>query len=210
MSGIADPYGDALGQAIRWLISVVFVYWAFLFAGALGFRLLVPTFAGAPPRAVAVVVTAWPIALGAQLIGQDLLPTLFFAAVGVVWGLTMPLPKRTVFSDGPIRGGAIVGLAFGAIGAVIGVEWAILWCAIRLFRRKSLEAAATAICAAIMPALFLATQLPHASLSANAIYVIVEVMILGVLALIGFIRWLWQSEDEPEGGAPEMVAATDS
>ena len=212
--------GDALGFAAVWPIQAILAFYPFMIAAALGFRLLVPTFAGAPPRAVAVVVTTWPVALGAQLVGQDLVSTFFYTAIGIAWGLAMPLPKTTALSGDPINGGAIVGLAFGALAfgppntpAAVPLEFAILWCAIRLLRGKSIEVAATAMCAAIMPALFLATQLPHASLNGQAVYRIAEVIILGVLALIGFIRsMLWLEDADPEEDAQEepadMVEAT--
>ena len=47
-------------------------------------------------------------------------------------------------------------------------------------------------------ALFLGTQLPHASLAGNAIYVMVEVMVLGVLALIGFVRSMMLADDDAD------------
>jgi hypothetical protein len=209
-AGITDPYGKAIGQAIQWSIAVLFALGGYLFAAALSFRLLVPMFSGAPPRAVAVVLTTWPIALGASLIGGN---TLFFAAVGAAFGLAMPLPKTTLLSGDPIKGGAIVGLGFSSFAGLLPMEFAIAWCVFRLWRGNSSEAAATAICAALMPALFLGTQLPHATLSGNALYVIAEVMILGVLALIGFIRsMLWledaDSEEDAQEEPADMIEAT--
>ena len=207
VAGVTDPYGGVIGDAVVWSISALVVLWAFLLAAALSFRLLVPTFAGVPPRTVAMVVTTLPVALGAQLVGQDLANTIFFAGVGILWALMMPMPKKTLLSDDPVIGGAIVGLAFGAFAGVVLIEFAIAWCVIRLLRGKTIEATATAICAAMMPALFLATQLPHASLSGNAIYVMVEVMVLGVLALIGFVRSMMLIDDEDED--PQDAEATE-
>jgi hypothetical protein len=110
----------------------------------------------------------------------------------------MPLPKKTLLSDDPILGGAIIGLAFGALAGLVLTEFAIAWCAVRLLRGKTIEVTAAAICAALIPALFTVTQLPHASLSANAVYVMGEVLILGCLALIGFVRWMVVVDDDPE------------
>jgi hypothetical protein len=210
LAGITDPYGGAIGDAVVWSYSAILVYWAFLLAAALSFRLLVPTFAGVEPRKVAVVVTTLPIALGAQLVGQDLPNTIFFAGVGVLWALAMPMPKKTLLSDDPLLGGAIIGLAFGALAGLVLMEFAIAWCAIRLLRGKTIEVTAAAICAAMMPALFIATQLPHASLSANAIYVMVEVLILGVLALVGFVRAMFVVDDDPEDEGTEDAEAVEA
>lgn len=201
VAGVTDPYGGVIGDAVVWSISTLVVLWAFLFAGALSFRLLVPTFAGVRPRTVAMVVTTLPVALGAQLVGQDLSNTIFFAGFAVLWALMMPMPKRTVLSDDPVIGGAIVGLALGAFAGVVLTEFAIAWCVIRLLRGKTIEVTTTAMGAALMPALFLGTQLPHASLAGNAIYVMVEVMVLGVLALIGFVRSMMLAEDDADGDA---------
>src|ERR1035437_4854757 len=41
-AGIADPLGDVIGKATVWPIDEVFVFPTFMFAAALGFRLLVP------------------------------------------------------------------------------------------------------------------------------------------------------------------------
>ena len=203
VAGITDPYGDALGQASWWVVAVVLVMWAYLFAAALSFRLLVPTFAGAPPRAVGAVLMTWPVALGAYLFSSDLAFTGFFVAIALAWAITIPLPKRTVLTDEPIKGGAVVGLALGTVAEIIGLEWAILWCALRLYRGKSVEVAATGVCAAILPALFLVSQLPHASRSMTALYLVAEILILGGLSMAGFLLWLFPRQETDPADEPE-------
>jgi len=189
VAGVTNPGETAIGWAGWWPIAALLVFYPYFVGAAIGFRLLVPAFAGAPPRAVAAVVTTWPLALGAALVSLDVASTLLFAAVGVAWGLTMPMPRQTVLSNNPVKGGATVGLAFGAFAQTLGVEWAIVWCVLRLFRGKTLEVAATAICAAIIPALLLMSELPHASRTATGMYVTAEVLMLAGLSLAGFILW---------------------
>jgi hypothetical protein len=201
LAGITDPYGDALGKATLWPVAAVFAFYPFMIAAALGFRLLVPTFAGAAPRRVAVVVMVWPVGLGAALVSQDLVFTGFITLVAIAWALVMPMPKKTVLTDNPIWGGAIIGVALGTFSPILGLEWAILWCVLRLLRGKTLEVAATAVCAAIMPALFMASQLIQGTRSTNAIYITAEVLMLAVLAFAGFVRWQFSAaDDEDEDG----------
>jgi hypothetical protein len=199
VAGITDRYGDALGKATMWPIAAVFAFYPFMFAAALGFRLLVPTFAGAPPRVVAAIVVSWPVGLGVLLIYPDITFDLFILAMAVVWSQVMPMPKRTVLTDQPLIGGVIIGLALSAFSHDFGLEWAILWCVLRLWRGKSLEVAATAICAGIMPALFLASQIRQGAHSPATLYITIEIMVLGVIALAGFVRWqFWPEGDEDD------------
>jgi len=211
LAGITDPYGDALGKATLWPVAAVFAFYPFMIAAALGFRLLVPTFAGAPPRAVAVVVVAWPIGLGAALVSVDLAFTGFIILVAIAWALVMPMPRKTVLTDNPIWGGAIVGVALGTFSPILGLEWAILWCFFRLLRGKTLEVAATAICAAVMPALFIASQLIRGTKSTNAMYITAEVLLLAALSFAGFLRWQFSpvtDEDEDGKGSDEEASET--
>ncbi|MFI5258702.1 MAG: hypothetical protein ACHQ01_03710 [Candidatus Limnocylindrales bacterium] len=187
LAGVSDQYGAAIGIELFWPVAAVLVFYPFFAAAAIGFRLLVPTFAGAPPRAVAAVVTTWPVALGAFLISADPAATVFFGAVGLVWGLTMPLPKRTLMTADPVKGGAILGLAFGAFALWDGMLIAIVWCAWRLYKNNAAEEAATALCAAFVPGLLILNQLPTSSPDISALYLTAEVLILACLSLAGFV-----------------------
>lgn len=187
LAGVSDQYSAAVGIELFWPVAVLLVFYPFLTAAAVGFRLLVPTFAGAPPRAVAAVVTTWPVALGGLLISSDIWTAIFFGAVGLAWSLTMPLPKRTLLTIDPVRGGAILGLAFGAFAIWDGMLVAIIWCAWRLYKNHAAEATATALCAAIVPGLLILTELPKSSGDVQALYLVAEVLILACLALAGSI-----------------------
>ena len=118
--------------------------------------------------------------------------------MGVSWGLIMPMPKTTILTNQPVRGGIVVGLTLGALSPVLTLLLAVLWCAVRLWRGKALEVAATAMCAALLPTLFLATQLRQVAHSAGGMEITFEVMALGLLALAGFLRWQFSAEDEDE------------
>jgi hypothetical protein len=208
-SGITDVYGDALGKSTSWPIAAIFAFYPFLFAAGLGFRLLVPTFAGVKPRTVAVVVMIWPVAFGVWLISSDLAFSAFMAAMAVVWALAMPMPKTTVLTDQPVRGGIIVGLALGALSPALTLILPIAWCAVRFWRGKSLEVAATAMCAAIVPALFLATQLRQVTRSPRAVEIVIEVLVLAALSLAGFARWQFSSDDDEEDEAEEGLSESE-
>lgn len=187
LAGVSDTYGAAIGIELFWPVAAVLVFYPFFGAAAIGYRLLVPTFAGAPPRAVAAVVTTWPVALGAFLISSDAAVTIFFGAVGLAWALAMPLPRKTLLSDDPLKGGAMLGLAFGAFALWDGMLVAIVWCAWRLYRRNSLEVAATALFSAIVPGLLILDELPTASHDTQAFYLTAEVLILAGLSLAGVV-----------------------
>ncbi len=212
LAGVSDQYSAAIGMELFWPIAVVLAFYPFLAAAAIGFRLLVPTFAGVPPRAVGAVVTTWPVALGGFLVSSDMGIAVFFGAVGVAWALTMPLPKKTLFSVDPVRGGALLGLAFGAFAIWDGMLIAIIWCAWRLYRNNSAEVAATALCAAIVPGLLILGELPTASTDVQALYLVAEVLILACLALAGFVlsrrpRIGTSSRDESEDPPEAMDEA---
>jgi hypothetical protein len=207
-AGVTDPLGDAIGKATTWPIAEIFAFYPFMFAAALGFRLLVPTFAGVPPRTMAVIVMSWPIGLGSLLVSGDVPFSLFLVAVAVVWALVIPMPRRTVLTDNPVWGGAIVGLALGTFSPMLGLEWAIAWSALRLYRRKTIEVAATALCAGIVPSLFLASQLRAGAHSSSTLYITAEVLVLALLSLAGFIRWeFFSGDDEDETDDQEADAA---
>lgn len=211
VAGVTNPYGDALGKASWWVVAVLVDLWAFLFAAALSFRLLVPTFVGAPPRIVAGIVMTWPVVLGVFLIGADVASMALFAAVGIAWAMVTPMDRKTVLTDEPVKGGVLIGLSFGVFAELVGAEWAILWCAIRLYRGKSIEVTATAMCAAMMPALFLVSQTPRASLKGSALYLSIELMVLAVLALAGFIRYSRTGDEDDEAeDASEVGEAAES
>jgi hypothetical protein len=185
---LTDQFGAALGIAAWWPILVVLAFYPFLFAAALGFRLLVPTFAGAPPRAVAVVVTTWPIFMGSTLILGDLASSIFFACVAIAWAMAMPLPRKSILEDDHIKGPAMIGLMFGAFLPWDGMLIAIAWCGWRLYKRNSVEAAITAVCAAVIPAVLIAFDLPSASSSTRTVATWgVEILILGAIAVGGLV-----------------------
>jgi hypothetical protein len=209
-AGITDPLGDAIGKAMMWPIAEVFAFPAFMLAAALAFRLLVPTFAGVPPRTMAMIVMSWPIGLGSLVVSSDVPFSLFLVAIAIVWALVIPMPKRTVLTDNPVKGGIIVGLTLGALSPILTLILAIVWCALRLYRRKSLEVAATAMCAAIVPALFLASQLRQGTRGANAVEITIEVLILAALSLAGFIRWEFFSAEDADEDADAYADGQDA
>ena len=114
-----DRIGYALNLVLYLPIPIFFGLAPFFLAAMLGFRLLVPTFAGAPPRAVAALVVAWPVMLGAWAV--TMLPTmaLWMAVVALVWSRLMPLPKQDILRRGPVAGGIVIGMALSSL-AVLG------------------------------------------------------------------------------------------
>lgn len=181
VAGVTDRYGAAVGLELLWPISVLLVFFPFLIIAALGFRLLLPADEEARPRALAVAVATWPLALGAGIVSMDPLGVLFFAAIGAIWGLTMPLPGKTLLSGDPIKGGLVVGLAFGSLLLVEGVLWGILWCAWRIYKGASVDVVATAAGAAVVPVLLLVDELRTTSIAGVALDFAVEVVgLIGV------------------------------
>jgi len=178
---------DRIGEALAWTLvtpvhrlNVPFAQ--FFLASFLGFRLLVPTFAGAPPRAVAVVVVTWPLAFAGLVNYGNLSNALWFGAIGVSWALILPLPKKNLLTYGPIIAGIIAGLAFGSFAQPsVGLEVAIIWCAWRLYRRHLDEVAATSIAAAFLPAA-VAVHNPAAMFTGPAVYTTTLIAILLALA----------------------------
>jgi hypothetical protein len=177
---------DRFAEAIAWTL-VTPVQWLnvpfaqFFLASFLGFRLLVPTFAGAPPRTVAVIVVTAPLAFAGFINYGDASSALWFGAIGVVWAFTMPLPSKSLLTHGNVVGGIIAGLAFSSFSFAqpqLGLEAAILWCAWRLYRRHMDEVAATAIAAAFVPAILAAHDLPALHFTGQAVLLTTEVAIL--------------------------------
>jgi hypothetical protein len=184
---IRIPPPDRIGEAIAWTLVTPLAraeqFAPFFLGSFLGFRLLVPTFAGVRPRIVAVIVVTWPLAVAGFASYGDLSSALWFGAIGVVWALVMPIPRKNLLVYGPIGGGAIAGLAFGAFALPNdGLFFAIIWCAWRLHRRHMDEVAATAIAAALVPGLLALHDLPSVLHTGNAAYATIEIAILLALA----------------------------
>jgi hypothetical protein len=196
---------DRIGEALAWTLfsplARVEQFAVFFLGSFLGFRLLIPTFAGAPPRAVAVVVVTWPLAFMGLAIYGDLSNALWFGAIGAVWALVMPLPSKNLLVYGPIVGGLIAGLAFGAFAQPSdGLFFAIVWCAWRLYRRHMNEVAVTAVAAALVPGLLALHDLPSVLNTGQGAYVTIEIAILMAIATAALVLSQVKAEpaDSPE------------
>ena len=189
--GGVSRYDVVIQGALTWPPYVPITLAPFLISALLGCRLLVPTFAGVPPRPVAIVMASWPIMLGAGLVWGDLFGVVFFAAIGVIWALTMPLPRKSLLAaDGnPIRDGIIIGLAFSALVLAQGTLIAIMWCAYRLYKGNAAEVIATAACATLMPILLVVYVANNPSSGGVTSGFVVEVAILLGLIVAGFFLW---------------------
>jgi hypothetical protein len=184
----SDRIGVALAGALFSPLVWVQQFALFFLGSFLGFRLLIPTFAGAPPRAVAVVMVTWPLAFMGLAIYGDLSHALWFGAIGAVWALVMPLPSKNLLVYGPIGGGLIAGLAFGAFaGPRDGLFFAIVWCAWRLYRHHMNEVAATAVAAALVPGLLALHDLPSVLNTAQGAYTTIEIAILMAIATAALV-----------------------
>ena len=210
VAGVTDRYGAAVGLELVWPISVILVFFPFLTIAALGFRLLVPDSENARPRALAVAVATWPLALGAGLVSIDLVGVLFFAAVGATWGLTMPLPRRTLLSADPIKGGLVVGLAFGAFLLLEGVLWGIVWCAWRIYQGESAEVIATAAGAAVVPSLLIVDELRTPAQGGVALDFAVEVLGLIGLSIAAVVVARLRRREAEAAARLENEAPTDA
>jgi len=103
---------------------------------------------------------------------------------------------------GPVVGGAIAGLAFGSFAQPsLGLEVAIVWCAWRLYRRHLDEVAATAIAAALVPAILAAHDLPALRFTGQAVYVTTEIAVLLALATAALVFSSFGAE--PPGAAAD-------
>jgi hypothetical protein len=147
-----DRVGNVLTLAmIMPLALAIFLFW-YVLAGVVGFRLLVPTFAGLPPRAVGIACTTWAIGLGAMSVFPDPLAKVQITITGMVWGLLMPLPGKSLLGYGPLAGSAVIGLGFVGLSTWGGLAAAIIWTLWRLRKGHALDAAVTAAFAASLPA----------------------------------------------------------
>jgi hypothetical protein len=198
--------GDRFGLEFLWPIAAIVVLSPFVLTSALGFRLLVPTFRSVPPRKVGVLVATWPIVLGVVLLTLDPISLLIFATVGIAWGLAMPLPKQTLLTGRPILGGVIAGLAFATLAPWDGLLVAFAWCLWRL-RSNPAQAAATAAAAAVLPAIFLALELPGAPDASPVPSATLEVIMLAGVAVAGVVMWRRPPLPDADAGADRPAAA---
>jgi len=197
---------DRIGEAIAWTLITPLAraqqFAPFFLGSFLGFRLLVPTFAGVAPRTVAVVVVTWPLAFAGFASYGDPSGALWFGAIGVVWALVMPLPRKNLLVYGPIVAGVIAGLAFGAFALPNdGLFFAIIWCAWRLYRRHMDEVAATAIASALVPAVLALHDLPSMVHGGQAAYTTTEIAVLLALATASLL--FSQMKAEPSDATAE-------
>ena len=197
---VAVGLADRFAVEFLWPVWILVAFGPFLLTAAIGFRLLVPIVRGASPRVVGVVVVTWPLVLGAALLTGDAISSALFAAVGIAWGLAMPLPKQALAANHRVRNGVMVGLAFAPFAPWEGLLPAILWCVWRL-RRKPAESAATAAGAAILPAVYLVAELPSAADPGSVATVILEVLMLAGISAAGVWTWRRQREADSEAGA---------
>jgi hypothetical protein len=176
-----DRIGYALNLFLYLPIPIFFGLAPFFLAAMLGFRLLVPTFAGALPRAVAALVVTWPVMLGAWVVTMLPIIALWMAVVALVWSRLMPLPKQNILRYGPVAGGVVIGMAFSSLAVLGALAVAILWVSWRLYNDHLDDAIATAIVAAIAPGLLQTHDL--LTLSHDQHTVVGSLMILTLLGL---------------------------
>ena len=169
------------------LLPLYFLVWPFWFvlAGILGFRLLVPTFAGIPPRLVGVVCCTWGLGLGALNIFPDPLARVFLVLVAVLWGLLTPFPVKSLLAYGPWIGGAVIGLGFAALAQQGVLPVAALWCAWRLYKKRGEEVVATGFMAAFLPGLLVLRHLDQVTDSAATAMIALMVVVLVAEAAAG-------------------------
>jgi hypothetical protein len=192
--------GDRFGLEFLWPIGAIVVLSPFVLTSALGFRLLVPTFRDMPPRRVGVLVATWPLVLGVALLTMDPISLLTFAIAGIAWGLAMPLPRQTLLTGRPILGGVIAGLAFATVAPWDGLLVAFAWCLWRL-RSDPAQAAATAAAAAVLPAIFLALELPGASDASPVLSATLEVIMLAGVTVAGIVMWRRKPLPDADAGS---------
>lgn len=185
--GGQDRIRDVLGMAIDLPIRLIVILPLYFLGALLGFRLLVPTFAGVPPRLVGTICTTWPIALGAVYAFADPLGILLITGTGVAWGLLMPLPRKNLLDYGPLVGGAIIGLAFAPIAYIVGLLPAIIWTAWRLYRRHAEEVIVTAFCAALLPGILALHDLSSAGHGLPAAFTVIQIVMLLAIGIAGAI-----------------------
>jgi hypothetical protein len=199
---------DRFGLEFLWPIAAIVVMSPFVVTSALGFRLLVPTFRGVSPRRVGVFVATWPLVLGVVLLTLDPISILIFLVVGIGWGLAMPMPKQTLLTGRPIVGGVIAGLAFATLALWDGLLIAFAWCVWRL-RSNPAQAAVVAAAAAVLPAIFLALELPGASDASPVLSATLEVIMLAGVAVAGVVMWRRKPVSAAGANVPPDGAASD-
>jgi hypothetical protein len=191
-----DRFNVVIGLGIYGPVQTAVQIWPFIVSAALGVRLLVPTFAGVHPRVVAMICTAWPIALGSYLQNLEPLVLLPFVAVAVLWALVMPLPRNSLMAYGPVRGGLILGLGLGTLAFQFdGLFLAIVWCAWRLYKNHPIEVAATAICTAVLPMLLIFDDFTN---HAARPYQVLEITLLVIVALASLVVSQFHNDSSAE------------
>jgi hypothetical protein len=202
-AALPDIYHEAVGWTLVHPIQVLIALWPFYASGALSVRLLVPTFAGANPRAVAAVFCTAAAMMGAWTSTLDGPTTLVYGAAALTWALIMPLPLKNLLSYGEAAGGLILGLGVaGLLNVVDGMLLAIVWCCWRLYKDRYTEVVTTAAAVAVLPMLFVFGD-PRAAFSSLAdLWTTMETALLLVLAMTGVILGQFIHAPDEEGDEP--------
>jgi hypothetical protein len=208
---------DRIGEILTWAIvgPILLVFWLPLYflAGLLGFRLLVPTFAGVPARLVGVICTTWAIGLGAVYAYPDPLGKVLITSIGVAWGLLMPLPRKTLLDYGPVIGGLFIGLGFIALSWWFpgNLTCAVVWTGWRLYKRHAEEVVVTAMGAASLPGLVAVRDLSSVTHGPAVVFATMQVVLLLAIAIAAAFMSIFQQPaiaPTPEPQTPEPQAAT--
>jgi hypothetical protein len=194
---------DRLGMVLTWAmvlpVALIVLLPLYFLAGLLAFRLLVPTFAGVPPRLVGVLCTIWGVGMGALYLFPDPLPRLELTTAGAIWGLLMPLPNKTLLDYGPVPGGVVIGLGLATLSWTPGgLIVTVIWTAWRLYRRHAWEVVATGLTAASLPGLLVLrdpSSIAHGTSTAVAALLIAMLLALAVGAMVMATA---RPEEEPE------------
>ena len=195
-----DRFNVAVGWTIVLPFQIVVAFWPFFASGALSTRLLVPTFAGASPRAVASVFCTAAALLGVWVTTLDGLTTIVYGGAALAWALTMPLPLKNLLRYGETIGGLIIGLALATmLNVVDGLLIAIVWCSWRLDSNHPTEAAITAVVVAVLPVLIVVDEPRAAFATASALFTALETGLLLCLAMAGVVLGQFlQKPEQPE------------
>jgi hypothetical protein len=188
-AGPQDGFGDYLFVVLIAPTILIVRLPLYFLAALVGFRLLVPTFAGVEPRVVGVLCTVWAIGLGAVTNFADPLGIVLITIMGAACGLAMPIPKKSLLEAyGPYIGGAVAGLALASVAWLgIGLPLGIVWTAWRLYKRHPEEATTTALFAAVLPAILALHDLGSSSHDLSTAFTTIQIVVLLAIAFAGFV-----------------------